>query len=132
VELGPDDPDNKVSGILTYDPSEGIRLRLIGGWPYIVTKPGENGAVLFPAEERWTAVLGIADSKYVTLLDTYVLSATTRLATILSGAEKLELGATTLLVGFHLADPEDHAFVAGIVTVQVPDRRAWLIWSCDW
>ena len=74
----PDDPDTKVSGILTYDPSEGIRLRLIGGWPYIVTKPGENGAVLFTDEwEHWPAVLGIADSKYVTLLDAHVLSART-------------------------------------------------------
>jgi len=23
-------------------------------------------------------------------------------------------------------------FLSLIVTVQVPDRRAWLIWSCDW
>jgi ApeA N-terminal domain 1 len=116
----PDDPDNKVSGILTYDPSEGLRLRLIGGW----ARPGENGAVLFSdKQERWLAVLGIAEGKYVTLLDTYVLSATTRLASILSGADKLELGATTVLVGCHLADPEDHAFVAGIAYIE--NLNAW-------
>lgn len=30
----PNSPDNKVPGVLTYEPGDGLTLRLIGGWEY--------------------------------------------------------------------------------------------------
>ncbi|TFC87679.1 HEPN domain-containing protein [Cryobacterium sp. TMT4-31] len=116
----PNNPEDKVSGILTYVPQEGLRLRLIGGWDYAITTPGEDGSTLLTGKlQRWPAVFGIGDGKYVTLLDVQVASAKTfSLARTLGVPDNLELGAGTALVGCHVDDPEKPVFVAGIAAVE--------------
>ena len=116
----PGDPDNKVSGVLSYTPNDGLRLRLVGGWEYAVKHPGENGSTIVTNEfQHWPAVLGVGDGKYVTLLDVSVTSAKTfSIARRFGVPDKLELRATTALVGCHLDEPDEAAFVAGIGKVE--------------
>ncbi|GAB2822284.1 hypothetical protein GCM10027022_10900 [Alpinimonas psychrophila] len=119
------DPDNKVPGVLAYSPNDGLRLRLVGGWEYVVKQPGENDSTIITNELRhWPSVLGIGDGKFVTLLDVCVTSANTfNIARMFGVPDKLELSATTALIGFHLADPDDAVFVAGIG--QVENLTTW-------
>lgn len=120
----PEDPDNKVPGILTYDPSEGILLKLIGGWQYIVTRPVGNGVAFTGETRQWPVIFGIGDGKYITLLNAQVANAQTYdLGQILIGPNRLDLRAGTALIGCHMDEPDEPAFVACNATIE--NLTAW-------
>lgn len=71
----PDDPEKKVPGVLSYSPEKGLRLSLIGGWDYHVTRPGKNGStIVTDSLQRWPMVLGTGDGKAITLLSVSVVT----------------------------------------------------------
>lgn len=83
-----------------------------------------NGVTSILADlQTWPMVLGESDGKYISLLDTHVLSAQSNLFSGTDAPSKLDLGANMALVGCHLEDPEEAAFVAAIVEVE--NLTAW-------
>lgn len=121
----PEDPDNKVPGVLTYSPDKGLRLRLIGGWQYNVTRPGKNGSTVVTDElQHWPVVVGIGDGKFITLLSVHVTAARSfSLGEMFGTPDKLELRAQTALVGVHMDDPDEPAFTAA--SAHVEDMTVW-------
>jgi hypothetical protein len=116
----PDNPDDKVPGVLTFDPKKGLKLRLIGGWEYRVMEEPVPGVTTLANEfQRWPMVHGLGDEKYITLLDVNFRSANSfSLHNFSDPPTKMELGAHMALVGCLLEEPEEPAFVAGIATVE--------------
>jgi hypothetical protein len=121
----PDDPETKLPGVLSFSPDEGLRLRLIGGWDHIVTHPGQNGSTIVTDElKRWPMVLGTADGKAITLLSVSVVTAKSYgLGGLFGPADKLELGASTGLVGVYMDAPDEPAFIAA--SADVEDLTVW-------
>ena len=116
----PDKPDDKVPGVLTFDPKKGLMLRLIGGWEYrVFEEPAPGVTTLADEFQRWPMVHGLVDEKYMTLLDVNFRSANSfSIHNFFSPPTKMELGAHLALVGCLLGDPEEPAFVAGIASVE--------------
>lgn len=116
----PDAPEDRVPGVLHYDPEDGIELRLIGGWEYHVTSPGATGGIVIHQESRaWPVVLGEGDGQYITVLGAGLLKAQTFGLGKKSGRpQKLSLYASTILVGCHLTEPDDPEFISAEVTVE--------------
>lgn len=121
----PASPEDKVPGILKYDPDEGLLLRLIGGWEYRVTKEVSPGRTTILHEtQKWPVVLGQADGKYMTLIDLGVSEVRSFSMSALFGVpDKLVLQAATALEGCHLVDPSQPEFIRGEVTVE--NLTAW-------
>jgi hypothetical protein len=118
----PEQPDQKVAGVLTYDPDQGILLRLIGGWDYEVTLEMQNGsAVTMGQLKQWPLVLGTASNgQAVTLLDASATEAkrTYSVNKADDSPDFLHLTSATLMVGCHLRSPNEAAFVAGAMCVE--------------
>ncbi len=116
----PDDPEKKVPGVLSYSPENGLRLRLIGGWDYHVTRPGKNGStIVTDSLQRWPMVLGTGDGKAITLLSASVVTARSfGFGSVFGAPEKLELRADTALVGVYMEAPNEVAFTAASANVE--------------
>lgn len=122
----PDKADDKVAGVLSYDPGEGLTLTLIGGWKYAVTQEIAPGVKSVSGEtQRWEMIHGRAENKVLTLLDAGVKRAQTfTLARMFDDRpDEMVLFATTALVGCLLDSPEEAAFESSIVTVE--NLTAW-------
>jgi len=121
----PDDPNTKVPGVLSFSPDEGLRLRLIGGWDYQVTHPGENGSTIVTDElKQWQMVLGTGDGEAMTLLGVGVVTARSHgFGGLFGPPAKLELRAGIGLVGVYMDDPDEAAFVAA--SAHVEDLTVW-------
>lgn len=117
----PDEPDDKIPGVLSYEPATGMRLDLIGGWDNHITFPGENGGTVVTSATRdWPVILGVGDGKLLTLLDNFGGHAMTfgSSGNPFSVPDKQTVITNAILVGCHLSDPDEAAFLAGIVTVE--------------
>lgn len=117
----PDDPENKMPGVLSYDPDSGMRLDLIGGWDNHVSFPGTNGGMVVTNNTRdWPIIHGIGDGKKITLLDTFGTSAQTfDLGRSPFGVpDKQKIVVNNVLVGCHLADGDEQAFLAAAVAAE--------------
>jgi hypothetical protein len=121
----PDDPEKKVPGVLSYSPEKGLRLSLIGGWDYHVTRPGKNGStIVTDSLQRWPMVLGTGDGKAITLLSISVVTARSfGFGSLFGSPEKLELRAGTALVGVYREAPNEVAFTAA--SADVEDLTVW-------
>jgi hypothetical protein len=121
----PENPTNKVSGVLTFSPEAGLKLRLIGGWDYNVTVPGKNGSTIVTDElQSWPVVLGIGDGKLVSLLGVNVSSAKGFGVSAWFGPpDRLDLRAHAALVGVHVDAFDEPAFVAA--SADVDDLTVW-------
>jgi len=121
----PEDPDGKLPGVLTFSPEDGLRLKLIGGWDYNVTHPGQNGSTIVTDElQRWPVIVGVADGKLITLMSVQVVTARSfGIGGMFGKPDKLELRAHTALVGVHMDDPNEPAFIAA--SAHVEDMTLW-------
>jgi len=110
---------NAVPGILRYNPQDGLRLSLIGGFdPFILHQVSEEQATAMANEyERWPVILGIADNIEITLLDCIPLTTTSYLPG-LAAPSKQVLAATTALIGVHLPDEGEAVFTSSLVSVE--------------
>ncbi|GAA3025969.1 hypothetical protein GCM10010462_10660 [Microbacterium dextranolyticum] len=121
----PHDHENKVPGVLSFSPKRGLLLRLIGGWPYSVTRPGENGSTIITDElQSWPVVLGLGDGKFISLLSVTVATARTfHIGRMLDGPDKLDLRASVALVGVHMDDPHEAAFTGA--SAHIEEMTVW-------
>ncbi|WP_337007373.1 MULTISPECIES: HEPN domain-containing protein [unclassified Microbacterium] len=117
----PEEPDKKVPGVLSFKPESGLRLRLIGGWDYHVTRPGLNGSTIVTNEVKsWPMVHGYGGNKPVTLLNA---SLATARGGLFGEPDTLEVRASTALVGALMETPDEAAFVAGVGDIE--DLTVW-------
>lgn len=117
----PDAPDKKVPGVLSFTPGTGLRLRLIGGWDYHITRPGENGSTIITDQTRvWPMIHGSGDNKPITLLNASLVAAS---GGFFEEPDKLELRASTALVGALMEAPDEAAFIAGVGDIE--DLTVW-------
>jgi len=113
----PDEPEERVPGVLYYTPKSGLRLRLIGGWAHRVTLDSGNGITLVTDKtKQWPVIIGSARGKYITLLDTQFAGAT---GASLSGdaPATMDVAAQTALIGCRLDDVFAAEFVGIAVTI---------------
>lgn len=123
----PDDPAQKISGVLTFDPEHGAELRLIGGWEIDLILPDRDRAITLGGQGRdWPVILGaVSDGQRVTLLDVQLKTARTTYNHLkdVDGPDVVHLHAATILLGCHLEGEGDAVFVAGAVTAE--NLTAW-------
>lgn len=114
-----DNPDHKVPGILTYEPGDGLTLRMIGGWEYRnISQPSPGVMTVHEGTRSWPVVFGIAENQRVTLLHLQTISARSYLFTMSDVPDQLELFAGTALIGCHVDAEDDAAFVSGAATIE--------------
>ena len=115
----PDDPDNKVPGVLTYEPGDGLTLRMIGGWEYRnISQPHPGMTVVHAGLRGWPVVFGATANKRVTLLNVQARNASTNLFKMSDAPDELEVFAGTALIGCHLDNEDEPAFVSGSATIE--------------
>lgn len=123
----PDDTDDRVPGVLTYEPDDGLTLRLIGGWEFQrLMRPEGGSAVIRGDSEVWPIIHGIGDGKPITLVDCLPLgrqSIITTAAGFSGRPDTQSVRANGALVGGHLGAIEHPVFVRGVVTVE--NLTAW-------
>lgn len=119
----PEDPEHVVPGVLRYEPGDGLRLSLIGGFEDRILQPMEGGYAEMEGGRSWPLVLGFADKKDVTLLDCYPRH-TQSYWPGSAGPHKQTVSAMTALVGVHLDDSEQEVFTACHVSVENLTRWA--------
>lgn len=113
----PEDPDNTVAGVLRYDPADGLRLDLIGGFEDRILRPIEHGVAVMQGSRTWPVIVGLADNKEITLIDCWPSHSNTY-GMGFDGPHKQTVRAMTALVGAHLNDIEQAAFTELRVSVE--------------
>lgn len=107
------------AGVLRYEPNEGLRLSLVGGFEDRVLPQIDNGWVTaMEGGEAWPVILGVAENKEITLLDCLPVSSKSYGIGILRGPQKQTVSAMTALVGVHLEGNEDEVFTSSLVSVE--------------
>lgn len=103
------------AGVLTYDPAKGLHLRLIRtgsdapfGGARRLSGRRDDGL------PKWPVLHGMAKGVRLTLLDVWVSRMQT---TLTSAAAEVEARASVLLVGCHLYDSDEAAFVGAVSEV---------------
>lgn len=124
----PAEPEDRVPGVLTYDPDDGLMLRLIGGWKYQrLMQPGGGSTVVgSDSDGLWPIIHGMGSGKQVTLIDCLPIGRQTIITTVagFSGRPDTQtVRANSALIGCHVETVEDAVFVTGIVTVE--NLTAW-------
>jgi len=104
----PDEPDDAVAGVLTYEPSGGLTLDLIGGFEGMISEEVRPGAYTVRDESgTWPVVHGVAANKEVTLLDCVP---TRTMSRNFGASEAQTIRPRAALVGVHLDQPQQAAF----------------------
>ena len=120
----PDAPEDRVPGVLTYDPEDGMHLDLIGGWKPRELVKQENGELHTVATDKadaWPIIHGVGDNKLVTVLDSFGNGSYTFGGITIGSSEiptKMRLVTNGILVGYHLKDADDAVFEAADTTVE--------------
>jgi hypothetical protein len=108
----PENPEQKVAGVLTYKPEGGLRLRLIGGWEHRnITQQG-GMTLVHEGMREWPMIHGQSENKTITLLNTFATRAKSYGWGMGDEPDELEVYVHTALVGCLLDEPEEAAFVS--------------------
>ena len=103
----PDKPDEKVPGILRYEPGSGLSLSLIGGFEDRITSSPSPGVTTIHAGSRsWKIIYGMANRREITLIDCVPIKTNGFFWEI----EKQIITATLSLVGVYIGDENDSVF----------------------
>lgn len=113
----PDAAESTVPGVLRYDPVDGLRLDLIGGFEDRVLRQVRPGVLVDQGTKTWPVILGLADNKEVTLIDCWP-SHSKSYGVGFTGPHKQTIGAMTGLIGVHLSEIEHAAFTELRVSVE--------------
>lgn len=113
----PDHPERPIPGVLRYEPDEGLRLDLIGGFEDRVLRPIKGGVAVMDGTRTWPLLLGVADNKEITLLGCVPVSSKSY-GMGFDGPHKQTVSALTALVGVHLEDSDQDIFTKCEVSVE--------------
>lgn len=120
----PDDPEEKVPGILRYDGEGSLFLALIGAFEdRIISNPAPGMTVCHEGTRTWDVIHGVAEQREVTLLGCVPTGGKrTRFARVKSPDAQTVM-ATMGIIGAHISGEEDAAFA--VAEVSVEDLGFW-------
>ncbi|MEJ6489052.1 hypothetical protein PQI23_04875 [Leucobacter sp. USCH14] len=115
----PDDPDERIPGILRYDAEEGLSLSLIGAFEdRIMSKPAPGMTVFQEGTRTWKVIHGAAEQREVTLLDCVPTGGKRTMFARVKSPDKQTVIASIAIIGAHLKGEEDAAFSAAEISVE--------------
>jgi hypothetical protein len=92
----PDDPDERVPGVLRYDPETGLELSLIGAFEDRITSHPSPGTLLVHEGRRtWDVIQGAAEQREITLLDCFPRKGKRTFGARVKSPDKQTVAATT-------------------------------------
>ena len=120
----PDDPEEKVPGILRYDGEGGIALLLIGGFEDRVMSQSASGIVSYHVEnKKWDVIRGMAEHREITLLDCAPKSSRRTLDIEPQGPYKQNIEARMALFGVYVDSADVPAF--SVAEMSIEDLARW-------
>ena len=120
----PEEPENKIPGVLRYLPEGRIELSLIGAVEERLVTAASPGVVLVHRGSRTFDVIhGAAERREVTLLDCHASNTSRTMGAWVKTPDKQTLVATTALIGAHIEDEDEERF--GAAEVSVEDLTLW-------
>lgn len=120
----PDDPEEKVPGILRYDGEGGIVLLLIGGFEDQIMSQSASGIVSYHFENKnWDLIRGVVERREITLLDCFLKSSRRTLDIEQQGPYKQNIEARMALFGVHVDSAEVPAF--SVAEMSIEDLTSW-------
>jgi hypothetical protein len=116
----PSQPDAEVSGVLTYDPHEGLGLRLVGGWEERILQSLGTGVTSFQGDTRpFSTIHGIANGKKMTLFDSHSIhSVRFDFFELEAGPDEQTIRSETLLVGAHIEGEDAAVFIGAALSME--------------
>ena len=120
----PDAPDEKVPGVLRYEPGDGPVLSLIGAFEdRIMSSPSPGLTLIHEGSRTWDVIHGAAEQREVTLLGCFPSGWKRTIAARVKSPDKQTVVATTALIGAHVSGEDEAAFSA--IEVSVEDLGLW-------
>ncbi|MFK4804314.1 HEPN domain-containing protein [Microbacterium sp. ZW CA_36] len=114
----PSAPDDRVAGVLTFDPDAGLILRLIGGWNIDHRDPTASVIVTDNRMPQANLVYGMSGGQLITLAEVQF----TKLDRFRVGhrgpADATTAHVETALIGCHIEDADSAVFEGAIGTIE--------------
>lgn len=120
----PDDPAERVPGVLRYEPGDGLKLSLIGAFEdRILSSPSPGVVAVHEGRRVWDVIHGAAERREITLLGCVPSGGERTFGARVKSPDKQTVAAATALIGAHVGGEDDAAFSA--VEVSVEDLGIW-------
>lgn len=120
----PDDPDEKVPGVLRYDVEGGLSLSLIGAFEdRIMSTPAPGVTAYHEGTRTWDVIYGAAEQREITLLGSVPSSSKRTIGARVASPDRQSVTATVAIIGAHVIGDEDPAFAGAEVSVE--DLGLW-------
>lgn len=120
----PDDPDERVPGVLRYDAEGGLWLSLIGAFEdRIMSTPAPGVTAFHEGTRTWDVIHGAAEQREVTLLGCVPAGGKRTMFARVKSPDKQAVTAATAIIGAHVKGEEDAAF--SVAEVSVEDLGHW-------
>src|SRR5690625_971639 len=120
----PDAPSEKVSGVLRYDPEDGLSLSLIGTFEdRILTTDSSGWTAVHDGTRNWEVMHGVAEVREITLLGCVPRAPEGTMGARVASPDKQTVTAMVAIIGAHVSSDADPA-VAG-AAVSVEDLSLW-------
>lgn len=121
----PEAPEERVPGVLRYDPDGGVTLSLIGDFEdRILTEVSPSRVVLREGTRTWEVMHGVAERQEITLLGCIPTRTSRTIGARVKSPDKQTVKAHIALVGVHAVDEDDALFAAAQVSVENLGRWA--------
>lgn len=119
----PDKPDEAQPGVLTYDPSTGLELSLIGGFEdRVIRRDGPNIYTELEGSRAWDTLHGLAENKEITLFDCLAIHSKS-FGFGFGGPHDQLVRASRAVVGTHLGTTDEAVFTK--VQTLIEDTWQW-------
>lgn len=120
----PDEPAEKVPGVLRYDAKGGLSLSLIGTFEDRMVTTGSSGWTEVHERTRtWEVMHGLAELREITLLGCVPKNTSRTFGARVKSPDKQTVTAATAIVGAHVNGEEEAAFSTAEVSIE--DLGLW-------
>ncbi|WP_231494796.1 HEPN domain-containing protein [Cellulomonas sp. KRMCY2] len=120
----PDDPDERIAGVLRYEPETGLALSLIGAFEDRIMSSLSPGVVaVHEGTLTWEVIHGAAEQREITLLGCVPTRTRRTIGARVKSPDRQIVKATTALIGAHVRGQGEAAFSAAEVSVE--DLELW-------
>lgn len=115
----PDDPDEKIPGILRYDADRGLLLSLIGAFEdRIMSNPAPGVTAYHEGTRTWDVIHGVAEHREITLLGSVPKSSKRTFGARVASPDKQTVTAAVAIIGAHVSGEDDQTFAMAEVSVE--------------
>lgn len=115
----PDDSDERVPGVLRYDPEGGLSLSLIGAFEdRIMSHPIEGMTMYHEGTRTWDVIHGAAEQREISLLGCVPTGGKRTMGARVDSPDTQTLSARTAIIGAHVSGRDDAVFSAAEVSVE--------------